>query len=187
MRLNQRAGLFSTEESQKQLGQEGVALIDFLAFFAHFGRLRAPRDSFLIPVRAEIIAEVILERACPIIFKTFLLEVIAVRLIPVICPVRRAKPENRWKRWLAPDRAHPARISNFFRNLIPGNMFRIRRNFGPNNSGLAAGLAATLQGNLSGNWGPSTTHPTSPTPALGTPGATHTNSHAFFCESRCPM
>ena len=49
-------------------------------------------------VRAEIITELIPERAGPVIFKTFLLELIAFRLIPVICPARRAKPENYWKR-----------------------------------------------------------------------------------------
>ena len=48
-------------------------------------------------VRAEIITELILERAGPVIFKTFLLELIAFRLIPVICPARRTKPENYWK------------------------------------------------------------------------------------------
>ena len=51
-----------------------------------------------ITVRAEIITELILERAGPVIFKTFLLEIIAFRLIPVICPARQAKPENYWKR-----------------------------------------------------------------------------------------
>ena len=35
-------------------------------------------------------------RAGPVIFKTFLLELIALRLIPVISP-RRGKPENYWK------------------------------------------------------------------------------------------
>ena len=37
-----------------------------------------------ITVRAEIITELILERAGPVIFKTFLLELKAYRLIPVI-------------------------------------------------------------------------------------------------------
>ena len=49
-------------------------------------------------VRAKIITELILERAGPIVFKTFLLEFITFRLIPVICPARGAKPENYWKR-----------------------------------------------------------------------------------------
>ena len=49
-------------------------------------------------VRAEIITELILKRAGPIIFKTFLLESIAFRPIPVICPPRGVKPENYWKR-----------------------------------------------------------------------------------------
>ena len=49
-------------------------------------------------VRAEIITELIPKRAGPVILKTFLLELIAFRLIPVICPARRAKPENYWKR-----------------------------------------------------------------------------------------
>ena len=51
-----------------------------------------------ITVRAEIITELILKRAVPVIFKTFLLEIIAFRPIPVICPARGVKPENYWKR-----------------------------------------------------------------------------------------
>ena len=38
----------------------------------------------MFTVRAEIITELILERAGPVFFKTFLLELIALRLIPVI-------------------------------------------------------------------------------------------------------
>ena len=53
---------------------------------------------FNIKFRAEIITELILKRACPVIFKTFLLELIAFRPIPVICPARGVKPENYWKR-----------------------------------------------------------------------------------------
>ena len=49
-------------------------------------------------VCAEIITELIPERAGPVIFKTFLLELIAFGLIPVICPARGVKPENYWKR-----------------------------------------------------------------------------------------
>ena len=52
----------------------------------------------LFTVRAEIITELIPERAGPVIFKNALLELKAFRLIPVICPARRAKPENDWKR-----------------------------------------------------------------------------------------
>ena len=48
--------------------------------------------------RAETITEFILERAGQIFLKTFLLELIAFRLIPVICAARRAKPESCWKR-----------------------------------------------------------------------------------------
>ena len=47
---------------------------------------------------AKIITEFILERAGPIIFKTFLLELIAFRLLPVTSPARGARPENYWKR-----------------------------------------------------------------------------------------
>ena len=43
---------------------------------------------------AEIITELIPERAGPAIFKSFLLELIPFRLIPVICPAREAKPEK---------------------------------------------------------------------------------------------
>ena len=46
--------------------------------------------AFSITVGAEIITELILERADPVTFKTFLLELIGFRLIPVICPARRA-------------------------------------------------------------------------------------------------
>ena len=50
-------------------------------------------------VRAEIITELILKRAGPVIFKAFLLlELIAFGPIPVICPARGVKPENYWKR-----------------------------------------------------------------------------------------
>ena len=44
--------------------------------------------------RAEIITELILERAGPVMFKTCLQELIAFRLIPVVYSARRAKPEN---------------------------------------------------------------------------------------------
>ena len=46
----------------------------------------------------ELILKSILKRAGPVIFKTFLLELIAFRPIPVICPARGVKPENYWKR-----------------------------------------------------------------------------------------
>ena len=52
----------------------------------------------VITVRAEIITELMLKREGPVIFKTFLLELIAFRPIPVICPARGVKPENYWKR-----------------------------------------------------------------------------------------
>ena len=55
-------------------------------------------DALLSTVRAEIIAELILKRAGPVIFKTFLLELIAFRPIPVICPAGGVQPENYWKR-----------------------------------------------------------------------------------------
>ena len=64
-------------------------------------------------VRAEIITELILERADPLIFKIFLLELRAFRLIPLICPARRATPENHWKRSLIPNKAYPAIKSVF--------------------------------------------------------------------------
>ena len=49
-------------------------------------------------VCGEIITELVLQRAGPAILKTFLLALTAFRLIPVICPARRAKRENYWKR-----------------------------------------------------------------------------------------
>ena len=45
----------------------------------------------------EIITEVFLERAGPIVLKTWLLELIAFRQIPVVDPARTGKPENYWK------------------------------------------------------------------------------------------
>ena len=85
----------------------------------------------VITVRVEIITELILKRAGPVIFKTFLLELIVFRPIPVVCPARGVKPENCWKRELIPSRAHPAKKISYFSEIIPGNIFRIRYNFGP--------------------------------------------------------
>ena len=51
-----------------------------------------------ITVRAKIIIELILERAGSVNLKTFILELIAFSLIPVICSAGRAKSENYWKR-----------------------------------------------------------------------------------------
>ena len=53
--------------------------------------------SFLLTVRAEIITELILERAGPVILKTFLLELIAFRLIPDFCPARREQTQQSLK------------------------------------------------------------------------------------------
>ena len=50
-----------------------------------------------LQIQFEIITELILKRAGPVIFKTFLLELIAFRPIPVICPARGVKTENYWK------------------------------------------------------------------------------------------
>ena len=50
------------------------------------------RNFARITIRAETITELILERAGPVILKTFLLQLKAFRVIPVICPARRAKP-----------------------------------------------------------------------------------------------
>ena len=97
-----------------------------------FGRLSSLPPNCLPPppsktrfctVRAEIITELILKRAGPVIFKTFLLELIAFRPIPVICPARGVKPENYWKWLLIPNRAHPEKKSVIFQKLIPGNLF----------------------------------------------------------------
>ena len=53
------------------------------------------------------ITELSLERAGPVIFRTFALELIAFRLIPAICPARRGIPESDWKRPLLPGKAYP--------------------------------------------------------------------------------
>ena len=76
-----------------------------------------------ITVRAEIITELILERAGSVTFKTFLLELVAFRLTPAICPARRPKPENYWKQESIPNEASPAIISVIFQKLILGNIF----------------------------------------------------------------
>ena len=72
----------------------------------------------LVTVRAETITELILERAGPVIFKTLLLELIAFGLNPVICPARRAMPENYWKQESIPDRAYPVMKSVILVNLF---------------------------------------------------------------------
>ena len=74
-------------------------------------------------VRAEIITELILERAGPIIFWIFYRKLKAFRLIPVIWPAIRARPEKYWKRYSIPDRAYPAITSVIYQRLIPGNIF----------------------------------------------------------------
>ena len=69
----------------------------FPSFVSH--RVAHPKESSCgFTVRAEIITELILKRAGSVIFKTFFLELIAFRPIPVICPARGVKPENYWKR-----------------------------------------------------------------------------------------
>ena len=66
-------------------------------------RLASPRQMLVgglgccddsgITVHAKTITEVILERAGPVILKTFLLELQGFRLVPVMCPARTVKPE----------------------------------------------------------------------------------------------
>ena len=70
--------------------------------------LVGPPESLDNTVRAEIITELVPERLGPVIFNSFLLELITFRPIPAICPARRAKPENYWKRELIPNKAYPA-------------------------------------------------------------------------------
>ena len=75
-----------------------VGPIQSLVFFSEPAGDRGQCRKIRFSVRAEIITELIPKRAGPVIFKTFLLELIAFRPIPVICPARRVKPENDWKR-----------------------------------------------------------------------------------------
>ena len=77
--------------------------------------------------------ELILEKAGPVILRPFT-GIIAFRVIPVICPARRAKSENYWKRSLIPDRAYRAIKSVIVQKLSPGTIFRIRYNFGPDST-----------------------------------------------------
>ena len=73
---------------------------------------RRAKSYFLVTtVHAETITELSLTRAGPVIFMISLPDLRAFRPIPVICPARRAKPENYWKRILIPDRASPASFS----------------------------------------------------------------------------
>ena len=69
-------------------------------------------------VRVETITELILKMADRLIFMTFLLELIAFRPTPVICPARRAKPENYSKPPLIPDSSYPAMKSAISQKLI---------------------------------------------------------------------
>ena len=58
------------------------------------GACWGPLDAILLyRFWPPITTELTLERAGPVILKTGFLELIAFRLIPVICPTRRAKPE----------------------------------------------------------------------------------------------
>ena len=68
-------------------------------------------------------SELILERAGPVIFRISFLDLTAFRQIPVICPARRAKPENYWKRELIPNKAYPANKPVVFHKSIPGKHF----------------------------------------------------------------
>ena len=116
-----------------------------------FLRTKKKRSVFDTTVRAEIITELILERASPVIFETFLLEFITFRLIPVICPARGADPENHWKRQLIPDRAYPAIKSVKFRNLFLIRFFRIRYNFGLDKVRLFRGALQRAAGFVGGS------------------------------------
>ena len=49
-------------------------------------------------------------------------EFIAFRLIQMLCPAKRAEPENHWKRELIPDRAYPAITSTELHKLVLGNL-----------------------------------------------------------------
>ena len=52
-------------------------------------------------------------------FWTFFLEFLHFRLIPVMCPARKTKPEIYWKRLLIPDRAYPAIESAIYQKFVP--------------------------------------------------------------------
>ena len=79
-------------------------------FRTNQNKLLSARPLLQIPdtVHPESITELSPKRAGPVIFKKMLLELIAFRLVLVICPARRAKPENDWKRSLIPVGAYPA-------------------------------------------------------------------------------
>ena len=77
---------------KRNLGVKPLQSFDLVSY-AHGGP--GTRQLLSAP---KIITELILERAGPVIFKTFLLKLIAFRPIPVIFPARGAKPENYWKR-----------------------------------------------------------------------------------------
>ena len=70
-------------------------------------------------VCVEIITELIPERVGPAISETLLLQLMALRPIPVICPARRADPENYWNSRQGLSRNE---ISNF-QKLVPADIF----------------------------------------------------------------
>ena len=77
----------------------------------------------LFTVRAEIITELIMKRAGPVIFKTFLLELIAFRPIPVICPARGVSLKITGNDNYFQTGPIPQKKSVIFQKLIPGNIF----------------------------------------------------------------
>ena len=85
----------------------------------------------------KITTELILKGAFPLNFKIFLLELLAFRPIPAICPARGAKPKITGNDKLIPDSAHPAiksvifRINSFLPALLQMLVFLIlgRQNF----------------------------------------------------------
>ena len=62
---------------------------------AKYGSQEGP---ILLTVRAEIISELIPERVGPVISKSFLLDLITFRPIPVICPARLTRKQANPKR-----------------------------------------------------------------------------------------
>ena len=113
-RLWERSWIFSSETA--------TAFLSFSEYhcntIARYGAIKVPTHCTMIVVSHDIghwqrtpyhprrnYIELILERAGPVIFKASLLELMAFWKIPVMCPARRARHENYWKRQLIPDRA----------------------------------------------------------------------------------
>ena len=101
MQFSKTSPLKSGESSEKSSGENRVKSCHVCGCHGFFGPEKYLFASFrLITVGAEMITELILERAGPVIFKTLLLELKlsdGIQLFFLQDAARRAQPENDWK------------------------------------------------------------------------------------------